>query len=110
MPAKLGQQLNTLQYKLLPLTILDSTLNRAIRKLEANVVARTTAAFTAGTMARLKLKDLTEQDVFQGSFPVIKQQILSVQAAFAAAETEFLQATRRLLPELRDGITSYNIK
>jgi hypothetical protein len=44
-----------------------------------------------------------------GLFPVIKQQIFNVERAFAAAETEFIQAARRLLPELRDGNTNTNV-
>ncbi len=110
MPNKLGQQLNTLQFKLLPLTILDSTESRAIRKLDAYIISRTSAALSVSTMTQLKLSDLKEQDTFQASFPKIKQQILSFQSAFAMAETEFLQSIRRLLPELRDGTTNYNIK
>jgi hypothetical protein len=109
MPTKLRQQLNTLYYKLLPLTILDSTVNREIRNLDANLVTKTAAALKAGTMARLKLKDVVEQDAFH-SFPAIKRQISNIRTAFAAAETEFTQAARRLLPELRDGTTNYNIK
>jgi hypothetical protein len=61
MPTKLRQQLNTLYYKLLPLTILDSTVNREIRNLDANLVTKTAAALKAGTLARLKLKDVVEQ-------------------------------------------------
>ncbi|KAK0512138.1 hypothetical protein JMJ35_005266 [Cladonia borealis] len=110
MPTKLRQQLNTLYYKLLPLTVLDSTVRRIIRKLDANLVNKTAAALKAGTMARFRLKDQTEQEVFQNSFPVIMRQILNIQTAFAATETEFTQAARRLLPELRDGTTNYSTK
>jgi hypothetical protein len=52
---------------------------------------------------------VVEQDVFN-SFPAIKRQISNIQTAFGAAETEFTQAARRLLPELRDGTTNYNTK
>ncbi|KAH7161115.1 hypothetical protein EDB81DRAFT_943841 [Dactylonectria macrodidyma] len=110
MPTKLGRQQNTLSFKLLPLTILDSTQHRAIRTLDANLVSKTAAALEGGSAAQLKLKDLVEQDVFQNSFPIIKQQVAKIQAVFAEAETGFTQAARRLLPELRDGTTDYSPK
>ncbi len=110
MPTKLGQQLNKLQYKLLPLAILVGKENPAIRKLDADIIARTSAALRARSMTRLKLDDLTEQDTLQDSFPKIKQQILNFQAAFGRAETECIQSVRRLLPELRDDTANYNIK
>ncbi|KAI5863678.1 hypothetical protein GGS23DRAFT_564932 [Durotheca rogersii] len=62
MPTKLGQQFNTLSYKLLPLTVLRSTVNREIRHLDANLVVKTAEALKAGTVAGLKLKDVMEQD------------------------------------------------
>jgi len=110
MPTKLGQQLNALYYKLLPLAILDSTVDRNIRNIDANLVTKTAAVLKAGTMTQSKLKDLKEQYVFQNSFPAISQQILNIQTAFAKAETEFKQAARRLLPDLRDGTTNYSTK
>jgi GTP-binding protein EngB required for normal cell division len=107
MHTKLGKQLNTLSYKLLPLY---STINRVICHLDTNLVTKTAAALKAGNMAQFKLKDLTEQDVFQNSFPMIGRQILNIQTAFAAAEMEFTQSARCLLPELRDGTTNYRTK
>ncbi|KAI2471704.1 hypothetical protein F4781DRAFT_386374 [Annulohypoxylon bovei var. microspora] len=110
MPAKLALQLNTLSYKLLPLTVLHSTTNRKICKLDANLVNKTATALKAGTMARLGLKDLMQQEAFQTSLPTIRQQIFNIQIAFAASETEFTQAARRLLPMLRDGTTNCSTK
>src|ERR1700742_3366144 len=110
MPTKLKQQLNTLHYKLLPLKALDNTVRREIHSLDAGLVNRTAAALRAGTHQLLQMKNLGEQDVFQNSFPVVRQQIRSIQNAFSTAETEFTQAARRLLPELRDGTSDYMIK
>ncbi|PNP59433.1 hypothetical protein THARTR1_00923 [Trichoderma harzianum] len=107
---KLKQQLNTLSYGLLPLTVLDKTAKQPTRSLDTNLVAKTAAALKAGAMTRLKLKDLIEQDVFQSSFPLTKPQISNIQCAFAAVETEFRKAARHLLPELRDGNTNYRTK
>ncbi|KAI1213276.1 uncharacterized protein F4807DRAFT_257179 [Annulohypoxylon truncatum] len=110
MPAKLALQLNTISYKLLPLSVLDNKVNRMIRKLDDNLVAKTAAALKAGTMVRLELKNVVEQDVFRKWFPAIRQQISNIQTAFTAGETEFTQAARRLLPELRDGTTDHRTK
>ena len=110
MPTKLIKQLNTLSYKLLPLQVLDNTVNRNIRQLDTTLVNQTTAALRAGTMGRFQLKDLLEQVVFQKWFPAIKQQILNIQTAFAATEAQFTDTARRLLPDLRDGSSDYNVK
>ncbi|ORY01737.1 hypothetical protein BCR34DRAFT_605816 [Clohesyomyces aquaticus] len=98
MPRKLGKLRNTLSYKLLPLGMLDSTVSRVIRNVDANLVDKIARALEAGTMARVKLQDLTEQD------------IANIQSVFIAAETEFTGAARRLLPELRDGKCDYATK
>ncbi len=110
MPTKLMKQLNTLTYKLLPLKVLDNTVNRNIRQLDATLVNQTAAALKAGTIGRFQLKDLAEQVVFQKWFPAIRQQILNIQTVFADAETQFTQTARRLLPELRDGSIDYKVK
>ncbi|KAK6523032.1 hypothetical protein TWF281_002454 [Arthrobotrys megalospora] len=110
MPTKLAKQLNTLRYKLLPLSVLDSRVKRLIRSLNANLVTETAAALKAGTTASLRLRDLVEEDVFQKQFPAIGRQISNLQTAFSAAETEFMEDARRLLPELRDGTTNENHK
>ncbi|KAI1087970.1 hypothetical protein F5B19DRAFT_473184 [Rostrohypoxylon terebratum] len=110
MPTKLVKQLNTLSYKLLPLSVLDSKVNRLIRSLDANLVSETTEALRGGTDATLSLKELGEQEVFKKQFPKIHAQILNFCSAFSAIETEFIKAARRLLPELRDGNTNENEK
>ncbi|KAK0710201.1 hypothetical protein B0T26DRAFT_755299 [Lasiosphaeria miniovina] len=96
--------------RLLPLSILDITLSREIRHLDTFLVTKAAAALRLGAATRFKLTDLMGHDVFQTSFPEIKQQISNVQTAFAVAETEFTQAARHLLPGLRDGTIEYNAK
>ncbi|XDG05408.1 hypothetical protein ABKA04_005023 [Annulohypoxylon sp. FPYF3050] len=110
MPTKLANQLNTLTYKLLPLSVLDRKATRLIRSLDASLVTETAEAIKAGTDATLRLKELREQDVFKRQFPKIHAQIHSFCKAFAAAETEFTETAQRLLPELRDGNTNENEK
>ncbi|EFX00284.1 fibronectin, type 3 [Grosmannia clavigera kw1407] len=105
MPEKLKRQLNTIQYKLLPLSIVDSKVSHLIRDLDANLVEKTAAALKAGDMVQLRLQDLVNQDLFEKRFPIIKQQITNVRTAFARVRTDFIQAARRLLPQLRDGTT-----
>ncbi|KAI1404242.1 hypothetical protein F4819DRAFT_448448 [Hypoxylon fuscum] len=103
MPTKLAKQLNTLRYRLLPLTAIDNKANRLIRSLDTDLVTKTAAALKVGTTASLNLSDVVKQEVFQKQFPVLKCQISNFQTAFSAAETEFTKDARRLLPELRDG-------
>ncbi|KAK6361036.1 hypothetical protein TWF730_007151 [Orbilia blumenaviensis] len=110
MPEKLKKQMNTLSYTLLPLTLLDSKVNRLIRSIDTGLVIKTAAALKAGTEAGLKLKDLVKEEIFQKKFPAIKRQISNFADAFSAAETEFTKTARRLLPELRDGSTDENAK
>ncbi|WKT40267.1 hypothetical protein QSH57_005073 [Fusarium oxysporum f. sp. vasinfectum] len=110
MPSKLAKQTNTLYYKLLPVDLLDSTANRLIRSLDSGLVNRTAAAIKTGTTARLRLDEMLEHQVLKNSFPTIKGQIERLRDAFSAGETTFIEAARRLLPELRDGNTDYNSK
>ncbi|KAK7743328.1 hypothetical protein SLS62_010651 [Diatrype stigma] len=110
MPTKLAKQLNTLSYKLLPLSVLDNKANRLIRSLDANLIAETAEALKSGVEVTLGLKELREQEVFKKQFPGIHAQILSFCRAFSTAETEFTKAARQLLPELRDGNTDENEK
>ncbi|KAI2624052.1 hypothetical protein GGS21DRAFT_325573 [Xylaria nigripes] len=106
MPTSLAKQLNTLRYKLLPLSVLDSKANRLIRSLDSGLVAKTAAVLKAGTTAGLDLADLVSQTVFQRQFPVIRCQISNFETAFSAATTGFTNQARRLIPELRDGTTN----
>ncbi|KAM0330220.1 hypothetical protein ACHAQA_004395 [Verticillium albo-atrum] len=110
MPTQLAKQLNTLHYKLLPLSVLDSKANRLIRSLDTGLVTKTALALDAGTTAGLKLRSLLEEDVFKDQFARIKRQITNFQTAFSAAEIDFTKKARRLLPELRDGSTDENAK
>lgn len=110
MPTKLAKQLNTLTYKLLPLSVLDRKATRLIRSLDASLVTETAEALKGGADATLRLKELREQDVFKKQFPKIHAQILSFCKAFAAAEIEFIETAQRLLPELRDGNTNEDEK
>lgn len=110
MPGKLKKQLNTLRYKLLPLSILDNSVERVIRDLDADLVRETASALKIGVMTRLKLGDLAKEEVYQTSFPKIRQQIVNMGDAFHKAEAEFTEAARCLLLELRDGNTDHNSK
>ncbi|QPC72255.1 hypothetical protein HYE68_003007 [Fusarium pseudograminearum] len=110
MPTKLAKQENTLYYKLLPLDLLDSNVNRLIRSLDASTVTRTAVAIKTGTKARLRLDELLEHQLLHDAFPVIKAQIGGFRDAFLAGESTFMETARRLLPELRDGNTDYNSK
>jgi hypothetical protein len=104
MPTKLMQQMNTLSYKLLPLSLLDNTARRAVRNLDATLVSSATAALNAGATARLQLDEILDQ-VLLTTFPVIKRQATSFATAFAACQTRFTQEMRTLLPRLKDGTT-----
>lgn len=110
MPTKLSKQLNTLRYKLLPLSVLDSKANRLIRGIDAGLVTETSAALRDGADATLALKELGEEEVFKKQFHSIQAQILNFSKAFSKAEVEFTKVARRLLPELRDGNTDENDK
>ena len=110
MPTKLGHQHNTLSYTLLPISILESSIRREIRAIDANFAVKAAAALSAGRTARTTLGDLVKKDVFHNSFPTIARQIQNFQTAFTEVETEFTASARRLLPELRDGTTDYNVK
>ncbi|KAK4145847.1 uncharacterized protein C8A04DRAFT_10268 [Dichotomopilus funicola] len=108
MPTKLGRQLNTLSYTLLPISDLESSVRREVRAIDANLVAKVAAVLKAGSTAWTALTNLAEKDVFRISFPAIEKQIRNFQAAFAEAKTGFTASARRILPELRDGTTDYN--
>ena len=110
MPSKLATQMNTLKYKLLPLSLLDSKANRLIRSLDTGLVKKTAEALQQGSNAILALKDVAVDEVFQKQFPAIRKQITNFQAALSVAETDFTTEVRQLLPELRDGNTNANEK
>ncbi|KAK1775417.1 hypothetical protein QBC45DRAFT_335358 [Copromyces sp. CBS 386.78] len=110
MPSKLMTQMNTLKYKLLPLSLLDSKANKLIRSIDTGLLTKTAEALKAGNEAALSLKEVAADEVFQKTFPSIRKQISNFQNAFAAAETDFTSQVRQLLPELRDGNTDANEK
>ncbi|XEU95058.1 hypothetical protein FSHL1_000342 [Fusarium sambucinum] len=110
MPTKLAKQTNTLFYKLLPVDLLDSNANRLIRSLDAGIVNRTAVVLKTGTTARLRLEELLQHEVLRHWFPKIKGQIRGLREAFLEGESDFIEAARRLLPELRDGTTDYSSK
>ncbi len=56
MPTKLMQQMNTLAYTLLPLSLLDNAARRAVRNLDATLVNSATAALNAGATVRLQAR------------------------------------------------------
>ncbi|KAL2148627.1 hypothetical protein VTH82DRAFT_2181 [Thermothelomyces myriococcoides] len=103
MPTKLASQLNTLSYKLLPLSVLDSKARRFIRTLDANLVAETAKTLNNGNAVALGLNETENHKVFGANFPTIRNQIQNFQSAFSTAQTEFIKTARRLIPELRDG-------
>lgn len=110
MPSKLMTQMNTLKYKLLPLSLLDSKANKLIRSIDTGLLTKTAEALKAGDEATLSLKEIAAEEVFQKTFPSIRKQIANFRNAFAAAETDFTSQVRQLLPELRDGNTNANVK
>ncbi|KAK3491084.1 uncharacterized protein B0T23DRAFT_176302 [Neurospora hispaniola] len=110
MPSKLMTQMNTLKYKLLPLSLLDSKANKLIRSIDTGLITKTAEALNAGNEATLSLKEIAADEVFQKTFPSIRKQISNFHNAFAAAETNFTSQVRQLLPELRDGNTDANKK
>ncbi|EOA81113.1 hypothetical protein ACJQWK_07980 [Exserohilum turcicum] len=107
MPTKLKQQLNTLEYKLFPLQVLDSALRREIRGLDAGLVSRTSAALKASAQRLLQLQDLREQDTYRAAFPIIGEQIMNIHTVFSNADTLFKQTARRILPLLRNQSLDY---
>lgn len=104
MPTKLMQQMNTLSYKLLPLSLLDNAARRAVRNLDATLVSSAIAVLNAGTTARLQLDEILDQ-VLLDTFPVVKRQVTSFTTAFAACQMRFTQEMHALLPRLKDGTT-----
>ncbi|KAF3062915.1 hypothetical protein CFAM422_010440 [Trichoderma lentiforme] len=110
MPPTLMKQKNALSYKLLPLSVLNDAGSREIRKLDSKLVVKTAATLDAGTLARLKLEELKQYELFQDSFPAIKSQVLNIYNVFVQAEIEMISAARQLLPELRNGKIAYNSK
>jgi hypothetical protein len=110
MPLKLMTQMNTLKYKLLPLSLLDSKANKLIRSIDTGLVNKTAETLKAGNEAVLALKEVAADEVFQKNFPSIRKQMSNFQNAFSAADTDFILQVRQLLPELRDGNTDANEK
>jgi hypothetical protein len=110
MPSKLMTQMNTLKYKLLPLSLLDSKANKLIRSIDTGLLNKTAEALKAGNEAALTLKEVAADEVFQKTFPSVRKQISNFQNAFSAVETDFTSQVRQLLPELRDGNTDANEK
>ncbi|RGP78374.1 neoverrucotoxin subunit beta [Fusarium longipes] len=110
MPIKLAKQTNTLFYKLLPVDLLDSNASRLIRSLDSGIVNRTAVVLKTGIHARLRLDELLQHEVLRNWFPKIKGQIRGLREAFLEGESDFTEAARRLLPELRDGTTDYSTK
>ncbi|KAJ3962386.1 hypothetical protein N0V92_000863 [Colletotrichum tropicale] len=110
MPKTLAKQMNTLYYKLLPLSVLDRKASRTIRSLDTGLINKTAGVLKAGSTAGLMLQDLLGQDLSQKEFPAIGRQISNFRAAFAGAQNDFEQEARRLLPQLRDGNTDENEK
>ncbi|KAL5087851.1 hypothetical protein Trisim1_007502 [Trichoderma cf. simile WF8] len=110
MPTTLMKQKNALSYKLLPLSVLNDAGSREIRKLDSKLVVETAATLDAGRLARLKLEELKQYELFQDSFPAIKSQVINIYIVFVQAETEMISAARQLLPELRNGKIAYDSK
>ncbi|KAH7303384.1 hypothetical protein B0I35DRAFT_365004 [Stachybotrys elegans] len=108
MPEKLGEQLNTLSFKLYPLDLLDGSARRHIRALDASLVSDVDAAIKSCRDTLLHLKELQELDVFRQSFPIIKDQIFNMESVFRSTMTNFENIARHLLPRLRDGVTDYD--
>ncbi|KAF4773552.1 hypothetical protein HER10_EVM0001731 [Colletotrichum scovillei] len=110
MPEKLAQQMNTLSYKLLPLSTINSKVKCLIRALDSQLVNKTAKTLHAGLTITLKLQDLAQLEVFRKHFLAIGRQISNFQAIFADAQTSFTNDARQLLPELRDVRTDKNEK
>lgn len=110
MPKMVKQQMNTLWYKLMPLSLLDKTVYRAIREVDSTTVQRITMALKEGKEVRLRLGDLEEHGRLWKSFPSIQSQMSNMFHAFCAADAGFTMTARRLLPELRDGDTDFASK
>ncbi|KAK3493368.1 hypothetical protein B0T13DRAFT_50003 [Neurospora crassa] len=110
MSLKLMTQMETLKYKLLPLSLLNGKVNKLIRIIDIRLLTKTAEALKAGNEATLSLKEIAADEVFQKTFPSIRKQISNFRNAFAAAETDFTSQVRDLLPELRDGNTNANEK
>ncbi|KAI4238684.1 MAG: hypothetical protein LQ349_000927 [Xanthoria aureola] len=81
-PSMLMIQMNTLEYKLLPPSLLDSRVNRLIRNSDTGLVNRTAEALRAENEAILTLKEVAADEVFQKNFPSIRKQISNFQNAF----------------------------
>lgn len=110
MPLNLKDQMNTLSYKLYPVDLVDNKARRLIRSIDNGLIDKTAAAVKNGTLAQVRLDELVELELYKKAFPSIKKQIINFRTAFLAGQTEFLSATRSLLPELRDGNTNANDK
>ncbi|KAG3074367.1 hypothetical protein PI124_g14714 [Phytophthora idaei] len=111
MPGKLAQQMNTLSYVLLPVSVLDKNgVRRQIRSLDAVLVKKTAEALKCGSAVLLVLEDLLRSAESRDKFPKIQEQIFNFKKVFETASTGFSSAARRLLPKLRDGATDCNAK
>jgi len=110
MPVKLKDQMNTLSYKLYPVSLVDSKARRILRSIDNGLIEKTAAVIKQGTQAQVKLDEIVESEMYKKSFPFIKKQINNFRTAFLAGQTDFLTAARNLLPELRDGNTNANDK
>ncbi|KAK1490764.1 hypothetical protein CCUS01_14359 [Colletotrichum cuscutae] len=110
MPDKLAQQMNTLSYKLLPLSTINNKVKCLVRALDSQLVDKTAKTLHAGLTTTLQLQDLAQLEVFQKHFLDIGRQISNFQAIFAESQTSFTNDARQLLPELRDIRSDKNEK
>ncbi|KXH68319.1 hypothetical protein CSAL01_01783 [Colletotrichum salicis] len=65
MPSKLARQMNTIHYKLLPLSTIDSRARALIRALDSQLVNKTANALRAGATITLELQSLAELEVYK---------------------------------------------
>lgn len=107
-------QMNTLEYKLLPLSLLDSRVNRLIRNIDTGLVNRTAEALRAENEAILTLKEVAADEVFQKHFSSIRKQISKFQNAFwrltLTSHRTAVERTERRITEARNMLQFFGKK
>ncbi|KAJ1549236.1 hypothetical protein HK405_007304 [Cladochytrium tenue] len=101
MPVKLQTQMNTLSYKLQPVSLLGRAYSRQINYLDSELLKQASDALRFGESTLLELGHFC---VTENKFSMLAPQIHSMINAADTATREFSSKLRKLLPELRDAL------
>eukprot|EP00961_Rhodomonas_salina_P036714 493308-Rhodomonas_salina.1 len=105
LPETLSKHCNTLSFKLLPVSLLDSQVRRMVREIDDDVLAHLSRSLKTYTQTMRRVNDLQSKDILK-SFPRIKKQIEGFATASQTFVNNYRTHVRTLLPALKDGAAS----